>query len=60
MVLNWRIPRMITHSKKIGVIEEFEGYVSQVGMYHMANEPEFIWYGEELIILNQQLLPVQI
>ncbi|NBJ71623.1 MULTISPECIES: ATP-binding protein [Clostridia] len=39
---------MITHSKKLGVIVGVEGDVSQVGMYHMTNEAEFIWYGDIL------------
>jgi len=39
---------MITHSKKLGVIVGVEGDVSQVGMYHMSNEAEFIWYGDIL------------
>ncbi|WP_182199330.1 ATP-binding protein [Paraliobacillus salinarum] len=39
---------MIMHSKKLGVIVGVEGDVSQVGMYHMSNEAEFIWYGDIL------------
>jgi len=39
---------MITHSKKLGVIVGVEGDVSQVGMYHMSNDAEFIWYGDIL------------
>ena len=39
---------MKTHSKKLGVIVGVEGDVSQVGMYHMSNEAEFIWYGDIL------------
>lgn len=48
MVLNWRNPKMKTHNKKLGVIVGVEGDVSQVGMYHMSNEAEFIWYGDIL------------
>lgn len=39
---------MITQSKKLGVIVGVEGDVSQVGMYHMSNAAEFIWYGDIL------------
>lgn len=39
---------MLMHSKKLGVIVGVEGNVSQVGMYHMSNEAEFIWYGDIL------------
>ncbi len=39
---------MRTQSKKLGVIVGVEGDVSQVGMYHMSNAAEFIWYGDIL------------
>ncbi len=39
---------MIKHSKKLGVIIGVEGNISQVGMYNMSNDAEFIWYGDIL------------
>lgn len=39
---------MPEHSKKLGVIVSVEGSVSQVGMYHMSNDSEFIWHGDIL------------
>lgn len=39
---------MTEHSKKLGVIVGVEGGISQVGMYHMSNDSEFIWYGDVL------------
>ncbi|KIL48678.1 ATP-binding protein [Jeotgalibacillus campisalis] len=39
---------MTKHSKRLGVIVGVEGNVSQVGMYHMSNDAEFIWYGDIL------------
>lgn len=35
-------------SKKLGVIVGVDGDISQVGMYSMSNDAEFIWYGEVL------------
>lgn len=34
--------------KKLGVITAVDGDLSQVGMYSMSNDAEFIWYGEVL------------
>ena len=34
--------------KKLGVITSVDSTVSQVGMYSMSNDAEFIWYGEIL------------
>lgn len=34
--------------KKLGVIVAVDGDVSQVGMYSLANDSEFIWYGDIL------------
>lgn len=39
---------MTKHSKKLGVIIGVEGNISQVGMYNMSNDAEFIWYGDVL------------
>ena len=39
---------MTKHSKKLGVIIGVEGNISQVGMYNMSNDAEFIWYGDIL------------
>jgi hypothetical protein len=39
---------MLQKAKKIGVIVGVEGALSQVGMYAMSNDTEFIWYGEIL------------
>ncbi|MEV9641480.1 ATP-binding protein [Mammaliicoccus sciuri] len=39
---------MTKHSKKFGVIIGVEGNISQVGMYNMSNDAEFIWYGDIL------------
>ncbi|WP_214746099.1 ATP-binding protein [Exiguobacterium sp. s189] len=39
---------MIERNKKLGVIVGVEGNLSHVGMYHMSNDSEFIWYGELL------------
>ncbi|GGN59634.1 ATP-binding protein [Oceanobacillus indicireducens] len=39
---------MTKHSKKLGVIVGVEGDESHVGMYHMSNDAEFIWYGDIL------------
>lgn len=46
MVLTGRRPRMT--SKRLGVIVGVEGDVSQVGMYNMSNDAEFIWHGDIL------------
>lgn len=35
-------------SKKMGVIVGVDGTTSQVGMYEMSNDSEFIWYGDIL------------
>jgi hypothetical protein len=34
--------------KKLGVIVGVDGNISQVGMYSMSNDAEFIWYGDIL------------
>lgn len=34
--------------RKLGVITSVDGDISQVGMYSMSNDAEFIWYGEIL------------
>ncbi|WP_271002002.1 ATP-binding protein [Listeria seeligeri] len=39
---------MINPSKKLGVIVGVDADVSQVGMYSMSNDFNFIWYGEVL------------
>ncbi|MEC5425544.1 ATP-binding protein [Virgibacillus sp. C22-A2] len=39
---------MTMHNKRLGVIVGVEGDISQVGMYHMSNDAEFIWYGDIL------------
>jgi uncharacterized protein len=39
---------MESPKKTLGVITSVEGDVSQVGMYSMSNDAEFIWYGEIL------------
>lgn len=36
-------------NKKLGVITAVNGDTSEVGMYSMSNDVEFIWYGEVLI-----------
>ncbi|SDK79354.1 hypothetical protein SAMN05216187_1217 [Jeotgalicoccus aerolatus] len=36
-------------NKKLGVITAVDGNSSEVGMYSMSNDVEFIWYGEILI-----------
>ncbi|MBN2918985.1 ATP-binding protein [Enterococcus avium] len=35
-------------SKKLGVIVAVDGVMSQVGMYSMSNDADFIWYGDVL------------
>ncbi|BDR57776.1 ATP-binding protein [Xylocopilactobacillus apicola] len=35
-------------SKKLGVIVGVDGDLSQVGMYSMSNDSQFLWYGEIL------------
>lgn len=35
-------------TKKLGVIVAVDGDISQVGMYSMSNDAEFIWYGDVL------------
>ena len=35
-------------SKRLGVIVAVDGDMSQVGMYNMSNDAEFIWYGDIL------------
>ncbi|MDB8858647.1 ATP-binding protein [Pediococcus acidilactici] len=39
---------MTTSSKKLGVIIGVDGNLSQVGMYSMSNDSEFLWQGEIL------------
>lgn len=39
---------MPSPSKKLGVIVGVDGNSSQVGMYSMSNDSQFIWYGEIL------------
>lgn len=34
--------------KKLGVIVSVDGSFSQVGMYSLSNDTEYIWYGEVL------------
>lgn len=36
-------------NKKLGVITAVDGNLSEVGMYSMSNDVEFIWYGEVLV-----------
>lgn len=43
-----RIYKMITPSKKLGVIVGVEGSVSQVGMYSMSNDSQLLWHGDVL------------
>ncbi|MGJ0751432.1 ATP-binding protein [Enterococcus durans] len=35
-------------SKKLGVIVSVDGAVSQVGMYDLSNDAQYIWYGDTL------------
>ncbi|MEK4182321.1 ATP-binding protein [Bacillus sp. FSL K6-1145] len=39
---------MESPKKKLGVITSVDSDISQVGMYSMSNDAEFIWYGEIL------------
>lgn len=39
---------MINPSKKLGVIVGVDGDISQVGMYNMSNDVQYVWYGEIL------------
>jgi uncharacterized protein len=39
---------MESPKKKLGVITAVDGDISQVGMYSISNDAEFIWYGEIL------------
>lgn len=39
---------MTNPSKKLGVIVGVDGDISQVGMYNMSNDAQYIWYGEIL------------
>lgn len=39
---------MESPKKKLGVITAVDGDISQVGMYSMSNDAEFIWYGKIL------------
>lgn len=34
--------------KKLGVIVGVDGDISQVGMYHLSNDAEYLWYGDML------------
>lgn len=38
-----------SQKKKLGVITAVDGNISQLGMYSMSNDAEFIWYGEVLV-----------
>ena len=40
---------MTSQTKKLGVIVGVNGDLSQVGMYSMSNDSQFLWYGETLI-----------
>ncbi len=37
-----------TMNKSLGVIVGVDGNISQVGMYSMSNESQFLWNGELL------------
>lgn len=39
---------MKTSIKKLGVIVGVDGDISQVGMYHLSNDAEYLWYGDVL------------
>ena len=39
---------MTNPSKKLGVIIGVDGSISQVGMYSMSNDSQFLWYGDVL------------
>lgn len=39
---------MTNPSKKLGVIVGVDGSISQVGMYSMSNDSQFLWYGDVL------------
>lgn len=39
---------MKSNIKKLGVIVGVDGDISQVGMYHLSNEAEYLWYGDVL------------
>ena len=40
---------MLNHlMKKLGVIVGVDGDISQVGMYQMSNDAEYLWYGDVL------------
>jgi hypothetical protein len=41
---------MTNPSKKLGVIVGVDGDVSEVGMYHMSNDAQYIWYGELVMV----------
>ena len=32
--------------KKLGVIVGVDGDISQVGMYQLSNDAEYLWYGD--------------
>ena len=34
--------------KKLGVIVGVDGDISQVGMYHLSNDAEYLWHGDVL------------
>lgn len=39
---------MKTSIKKLGVIVGVDGDISQVGMYHLSNDAEYLWHGDVL------------
>lgn len=39
---------MKSNIKKLGVIVGVDGDISQVGMYHLSNDAEYLWYGDVL------------
>ncbi|WP_455445278.1 ATP-binding protein [Streptococcus salivarius] len=39
---------MKSNIKKLGVIVGVDGDISQVGMYHLSNDSEYLWYGDVL------------
>ena len=39
---------MKSNIKKLGVMVGVDGDISQVGMYHLSNDAEYLWYGDVL------------
>lgn len=39
---------MKSNIKKLGVFVGVDGDISQVGMYHLSNDAEYLWYGDVL------------